>query len=174
MNIMLVSVTERTREIGLRMAVGAQPFAIELQFLTEAVTLSLLGGLIGVLFGIGLARLVAVFANFNAIVDVNSILLAFAVSCVIGLFFGFYPAYRAAVLDPIDALRYQRVARRDAAGPLAHRAATGDFAVACRDRRPEFRARCRLSHRRNGESPPRALRFCAGQETSSNHPRPND
>ena len=111
------------------------------------------------LFGIGLARLVAVFANFNAIVDVNSILLAFAVSCVIGLFFSFYSAYRAAVLDPIDALRYQRVARGDDSGPLSHRAATGDYAVACRDRRPEFRARCRLSLRRDGESPPRALRF---------------
>jgi putative ABC transport system permease protein len=107
MNIMLVSVTERTREIGLRMAVGAQPFAIKLQFLMEAVTLSLLGGLVGVLFGIGMARLVGVFANFKAVVDVSSILIAFAVSCAIGVFFGFYPARKAAALDPIDALRYE-------------------------------------------------------------------
>ena len=107
MNIMLVSVTERTREIGIRIAVGAQPSAIKLQFLIEAITLSILGGLIGVLCGIGASRLVAVFADFKAIVSVGSILLAFGVSFVIGVFFGFYPAHKAAALDPIDALRYE-------------------------------------------------------------------
>jgi len=107
MNIMLVSVTERTREIGIRIAVGAQPSAIKLQFLIEAITLSLLGGLIGVFIGIGVSRLVAIFADFKAIVSVSSIVLAFGVSFVIGVFFGFYPAQKAAALDPIDALRYE-------------------------------------------------------------------
>ena len=81
--------------------------AIKLQFLIEAITLSILGGLIGVLCGIGASRLVAVFADFKAIVSVGSILLAFGVSFVIGVFFGFYPAHKAAALDPIDALRYE-------------------------------------------------------------------
>ena len=107
MNIMLVSVTERTREIGIRIAVGAQPGDIRLQFLIEAITLSLLGGIIGVLLGVGASRLVAVVANFKAIVSVSSILLAFGVSFVIGVFFGFYPARKAAALEPIDALRYE-------------------------------------------------------------------
>ncbi|MGD0059091.1 MAG: ABC transporter permease [Verrucomicrobiia bacterium] len=107
MNIMLVSVTERTREIGIRIAVGAQPGDIRLQFLIEAITLSLLGGIIGVLFGVGVSRLVVVVANFNAIVSTGSIILAFGVSFAIGVFFGFYPARKAAALDPIDALRYE-------------------------------------------------------------------
>ncbi len=107
MNIMLVSVTERTREIGIRIAVGAQASAIQLQFLIEAMTLSVLGGLIGVLIGVGAARLVGVFANFQAIVSAGSIVLAFGVSLAIGVFFGIYPARKAAALDPIDALRYE-------------------------------------------------------------------
>jgi putative ABC transport system permease protein len=107
MNIMLVSVTERTREIGIRIAVGAQASAIQLQFLIEAMTLSVLGGLIGVLIGVGAARLVGMFANFQAIVSVGSIVLAFGVSLAIGVFFGIYPARKAAALDPIDALRYE-------------------------------------------------------------------
>ncbi len=107
MNIMLVSVTERTREIGIRIAVGAQPSAIKLQFLIEAITLSLFGGLLGVLLGVAASRLVAVFADFKAIVSSGSILLAFGVSFAIGVFFGFYPACKAAALDPIDALRYE-------------------------------------------------------------------
>ena len=107
MNIMLVSVTERTREIGIRIAVGAQPGDIRLQFLIEAVTLSLLGGLIGVLCGIGASKLVGVVANFQAIVSTVSILLAFGVSSIIGIFFGFYPAHKAAALNPIEALRYE-------------------------------------------------------------------
>ena len=107
MNIMLVSVTERTREIGIRIAVGAQPGDIRLQFLIEAVTLSLLGGFIGVLAGVGAARLVALVADFNAIVSIGSILLAFGVSSAIGVFFGLYPAHKAAALNPIEALRYE-------------------------------------------------------------------
>ncbi len=107
MNIMLVSVTERTREIGIRVAVGAHGRDILLQFLIEAITLSLLGGLIGVLAGIGAAKLTAVFANFTPIVSSGSIILAFSVSFAIGVFFGFYPARKAAKLDPIDALRYE-------------------------------------------------------------------
>ena len=107
MNIMLVSVTERTREIGIRIAVGAQPSDIRLQFLIEAVTLSLLGGLIGVLTGVGASRLVGMFADFQAVVSTGSIILAFGVSSAIGIFFGFYPAHKAAGLDPIAALRYE-------------------------------------------------------------------
>jgi putative ABC transport system permease protein len=107
MNIMLVSVTERTREIGIRIAVGAQPFAIKLQFLIEAMILSVLGGSVGVICGIGISRLVQVFADFKAIVSIGSVVLAFGVSCAIGIFFGFYPARKAAALDPIEALRYE-------------------------------------------------------------------
>jgi putative ABC transport system permease protein len=107
MNIMLVSVTERTREIGIRIAVGAQPGDIRLQFLIEAVTLSLLGGLIGVLCGVGASHLVGMFADFKPVVSSGSIILAFGVSSVIGIFFGFYPAHKAAALDPIVALRYE-------------------------------------------------------------------
>jgi putative ABC transport system permease protein len=107
MNIMLVSVTERTREIGIRMAVGAKGRDILLQFLIEAVTLSLLGGAIGVLGGLGVSKLTAVVAGFEAIVSQGSVILAFTVSFLVGLFFGIYPARRAAALDPIDALRYE-------------------------------------------------------------------
>ena len=107
MNIMLVSVTERTREIGIRIAVGAQPGDIRVQFLIEAITLSLLGGLAGVLLGVGTTRLIAATSNFKPIVTLGSILLAFTVSFCIGVFFGFYPARRASLMDPIDALRYE-------------------------------------------------------------------
>ena len=107
MNIMLVSVTERTREIGIRMAVGAQPSAIQLQFLTEAVTLSLLGGLIGVLVGVGASLIIGKASSFEPVVTADSVLLAFGVSFAIGVFFGFYPARKAAALDPIEALRYE-------------------------------------------------------------------
>ena len=107
MNIMLVSVTERTREIGIRIAVGAEPGDIRLQFLIEAMTLSLLGGLLGVLCGVGASHLVGVFANFKAVVSTGSIVLSFGVSSIIGIFFGFYPAHKAAQLDPIVALRYE-------------------------------------------------------------------
>ena len=107
MNIMLVSVTERTREIGIRIAVGAQPSAIQLQFLIEAITLSLIGGIIGIFLGVSASWVIGLFSTFKAIVTLNSILMAFGVSFVIGVFFGYYPARKAAALDPIDALRYE-------------------------------------------------------------------
>ncbi|MES2705857.1 MAG: ABC transporter permease [Verrucomicrobiota bacterium] len=107
MNIMLVSVTERTREIGIRVAIGAQGTDIMLQFLIESITLSLLGGLLGVLLGVGISKGIAMFADFVPIVSTGSIILAFSVSFAIGVFFGFYPARKAAALDPIDALRYE-------------------------------------------------------------------
>jgi putative ABC transport system permease protein len=107
MNIMLVSVTERTREIGLRMAVGARGRDILMQFLIEAVTLSLVGGVIGILLGWGGAQLVSHNLGWNTLVSLQSILTAFVFSAAIGVFFGFYPARKAAQLDPIDALRYE-------------------------------------------------------------------
>jgi putative ABC transport system permease protein len=108
MNIMLVSVTERTREIGLRKAVGAKRGDILLQFLAEAVVLSVAGGLLGVALGVGGAQLVAqLLTSSEALVTGGSIALALGVSLAIGIFFGFYPANRAARLNPIDALRYE-------------------------------------------------------------------
>jgi len=114
MNIMLVSVTERTREIGIRMAVGARPRDILLQFLIEAVTLSSLGGLIGISLGIGICKLlprlpqfIPGFPDTPTLVSTPSIVIAFVFSAAIGIFFGFYPARRAARLDPIEALRYE-------------------------------------------------------------------
>ncbi len=107
MNIMLVSVTERTREIGIRMAVGARPNYIRLQFLTESLVLSLVGGLIGVLIGGSLAALVAHFLGWPTLVSAISVLISFAFATAIGIFFGYYPAHKAAALDPIEALRYE-------------------------------------------------------------------
>ena len=110
MNIMLVSVTERIREIGLRMAVGARERDILLQFLTEAVVLSLMGGLIGIGFGVGASKLIKnikMFASFNTVVSIESVLMAFFFAATIGIFFGFYPARKASRLDPIEALRYE-------------------------------------------------------------------
>ena len=107
MNIMLVSVTERTREIGLRMAVGAKGRDILLQFLIEAVTLSLIGGVIGVVFGICGSYIIAMIGNSPAIVQPFSIFLAFGFAAAVGVFFGFYPARKAARLNPIEALRYE-------------------------------------------------------------------
>ncbi len=107
MNIMLVSVTERTREIGIRMAVGATPGDVLSQFLIEAVVLALLGGVIGVVLGIAAAVGVAHAAGWPAIVSPGIILLAFAVTAGVGVFFGYYPAWKASRLDPIDALRYE-------------------------------------------------------------------
>jgi putative ABC transport system permease protein len=107
MNIMLVSVTERTREIGIRMAIGAKSRHVLAQFLLEAVTLSLVGGGIGVAMGIGVSRLVAKYAGWPVAVDPSSIAIAFGFSALIGIFFGFYPARKAAALDPIEALRFE-------------------------------------------------------------------
>ena len=107
MNIMLVSVTERTREIGLRLAVGARTRDILAQFLVEAVTLSLIGGLIGIAFGLGVSVMISYFAKWSTLISGSAILLAFAFSAMIGVFFGYYPARKAAFLDPIEALRYE-------------------------------------------------------------------
>ena len=107
MNIMLVSVTERTREIGVRMSIGARGSDILKQFLIEALTLSIGGGLIGILLGIGGAELVSAKFGWNTVVSWQSVLMAFVFSGVIGVFFGFYPARKASQLDPIEALRYE-------------------------------------------------------------------
>ena len=107
MNIMLVSVTERTREIGIRMAVGARGRDILLQFLIEAVALSSTGGLLGIGLGIGGARLLTLIKQWPTLVSADSIILAFVFSAAVGIFFGFYPARKASRLDPIDALRYE-------------------------------------------------------------------
>jgi len=107
MNIMLVSVTERTREIGIRLAIGAQPRDVMFQFLVEAVVLSVLGGIVGILIGAGVAVLLPVVAGWATVVPWNAIVLAFGVSAAIGMFFGIYPARKASQLDPIVALRYE-------------------------------------------------------------------
>jgi putative ABC transport system permease protein len=107
MNIMYVSVTERTREIGLRMSIGARGRDILLQFLTEAILISITGGVIGVLLGITSARLVTLFLSWPTLVTESSIVLSFLVCAVTGVFFGYYPAQKASRLDPIEALRYE-------------------------------------------------------------------
>jgi putative ABC transport system permease protein len=112
MNIMLVSVTERTREIGLRKALGARRRDIVIQFLTESSLLSLIGGIIGILFGWLIAFIVGRVAvangtNFTPIVTMNAVALATIFSAAVGLFFGIYPANRAAGLEPVEALRYE-------------------------------------------------------------------
>ena len=107
MNIMLASVLERTREIGIRRALGARRADVLAQFLVEAVLVSLLGGLIGVLFGYSLTKLITLYAHWRTIVELWTVLLAFGVSAAVGIGFGFYPARQAAGLNPIDALRYE-------------------------------------------------------------------
>jgi len=104
---MLVSVTERTREIGLRMAVGARSTEILTQFLVEAVTLALVGGLIGIGLGVAGSYAIAYVAGWRTLVDVPAIVLAFGFAALVGVFFGLYPARKAARLDPIEALRYE-------------------------------------------------------------------
>ena len=107
MNIMLVSVTERTREIGIRKAIGATPRDISMQFIIEATIISVLGGLIGIVLGVGGATLLSAVAGWNAIVNETAVVAALVVSAGIGLFFGIYPASKAAALHPIEALRYE-------------------------------------------------------------------
>jgi putative ABC transport system permease protein len=107
MNIMLVSVTERTREIGLRLAVGAKTHDILSQFLVEAVTLTALGGIVGILLGVGASATISYFAEWSTLISPSAILLAFVFSAFVGVSFGYYPARRAAFLDPIDALRHE-------------------------------------------------------------------
>jgi ABC-type antimicrobial peptide transport system permease subunit len=107
MNIMLVSVTERTREIGIRKAVGARRHDILMQFVIEALVIALLGGLIGIGLGVGTVLVITHFLQWNALIQASSIILSVVVSAAIGLFFGIYPAFRAARLNPIDALRYE-------------------------------------------------------------------
>ena len=107
MNIMLVSVTERTREIGIRMAVGAHGRDILLQFLSEAITLSSFGGIIGIALGFGVAKMISSGAGWPTLVPVVWVIAAFLFSAAVGITFGFYPAYKASRLDPIDALRYE-------------------------------------------------------------------
>ena len=107
MNIMLVSVTERTREIGIRMAVGARGRDVLLQFLTEAVTLSVIGGVIGIGLGFGISQLLSSKMGWPTLTSPSSVIIAFFFSAAVGIFFGFYPARKASQLDPIDALRYE-------------------------------------------------------------------
>lgn len=107
MNIMLVSVTERTREIGIRMAVGAKTWDIRLQFIIEALILSLIGGIVGVIAGVTTAEILSALAGWETVISPSSVVLAFGFSGVVGIFFGYYPAHKASLLDPIDALRYE-------------------------------------------------------------------
>ena len=107
MNIMLVSVTERTREIGIRMAIGAKTWDIRLQFIIEALILSLIGGVAGIIAGISTSEIISALAGWTTVVSPVSVLLAFGFSGFVGVFFGFYPAYKASLLDPIEALRYE-------------------------------------------------------------------
>ena len=107
MNIMLASILERTREIGLRRAVGAQQSDIIRQFIVEATTISFTGGTLGIIFGFILSRMIAWLAGWSTIVTASSIALAFLVSISVGLVFGIYPAMKAARLDPVEAIRYE-------------------------------------------------------------------
>jgi macrolide transport system ATP-binding/permease protein len=107
MNILLVSVTERTREIGLRMAIGARRLHVLLQFLCEAVFLSVSGGIVGILIGTAFSMAIAAFTGWLAPISLTAIVGGFLFSAAVGIFFGFYPARKAARLDPIEALRYE-------------------------------------------------------------------
>jgi putative ABC transport system permease protein len=107
MNIMLASITERTREIGIRRALGAKRKHIIMQFLTETVLLSVSGGVLGIIVGVIIPALVEHFAEMKTIVTLSSLIVAFTISALIGVIFGLYPAYRAANMDPIEALRHE-------------------------------------------------------------------
>ena len=107
MNIMLVSVTERTREIGIRMAVGARSSAVRKQFLIESIVLSLTGGAIGIVFGIAVSFAIPMMLGWRTLISLLWIVVSVIVSVVVGVLFGYYPARKASGLDPIDALRYE-------------------------------------------------------------------
>ena len=107
MNIMLVSVTERTREIGIRMAVGARSSAVRTQFLIESIVLSLTGGAIGILFGVAVSFAIPMMLGWRTLISLVAIVGSVIFSVAVGVFFGYYPARKAAGLDPIDALRYE-------------------------------------------------------------------
>ena len=107
MNIMLVSVTERTREIGVWVAIGARKRDIRTQFLVEAITLALMGGMIGIVTGLSASALISFLAKWSTLISPMAIVLAFGFSALVGVFFGWYPANKAAALDPIEALRYE-------------------------------------------------------------------
>ena len=107
MNIMLVSVTERIREIGIRMSVGAKEKDILFQFMAEAIVLSVFGGLLGIIVGISGSKLISHIAGWQTILSFGAMALAFCFSACVGIFFGFYPARKASRLDPIEALRYE-------------------------------------------------------------------
>ena len=107
MNIMLVSITERTKEIGTRKALGATNSSIRLQFITESVVICVIGGIIGIILGIGLGTVAVKLMGYEASVSIESIIIAVGFSMAIGVFFGYYPANKAAKLNPIDALRYE-------------------------------------------------------------------
>ena len=107
MNIMLVAVSERTREIGIRMAIGARPSHVRVQFLSESIVLCLVGGILGLLVGVGISWAIAQLVGWPTIVSLDSVAISMLFSASIGIFFGYYPAHKAAALDPIEALRYE-------------------------------------------------------------------
>jgi putative ABC transport system permease protein len=107
MNIMLVAVSERTREIGIRMAIGARPGHVRIQFLSESVVLCTLGGILGLALGVASAVTISQVMGWPTLVSPNAIIISIAFSAAIGIFFGYYPAHKAAGMDPIEALRYE-------------------------------------------------------------------
>ena len=107
MNILLVSVTERTREIGLRMAVGARRLHVLMQFLAEAVLISVTGGIAGIVAGVGISEIISLFSEWSSPISLPAVAIGFLFSAAVGIFFGYYPARKAAHFDPIQALRYE-------------------------------------------------------------------